>query len=63
MHRRNPYAGLVVFWIKLRRRGYCRSIAGLYRFLRKLHMMAVHLPNPKYIPKPYEKMDYPGRRI
>lgn len=25
--------------------------------------MAVHPPNPKYIPKPYEKMDYPGQRI
>ena len=25
--------------------------------------MAVHLPNPKYIPKPYEKMDYPGQRV
>lgn len=23
--------------------------------------MAVHLPNPKYIPKPYEKMQYPGQ--
>ena len=26
-------------------------------------MMAVHPPNPKYIPKPYEQMDYPGQRI
>ena len=25
--------------------------------------MAVHLPNPKYIPKPYEKMQYPGQRV
>lgn len=25
--------------------------------------MAVHLPNPKYIPKPYEQMDYQGQRI
>lgn len=25
--------------------------------------MAVHPPNPKYIPKPYEQMDYPGQRI
>ena len=63
MRRRNPHDGLVVFWVKLRRRGYSRSISGLYRFLRKLGIMAVHPPNPKYIPKPYEKMDYPGQRI
>ncbi len=63
MHRCNPAAGLVVFWIKLKQRGYSRSIPGLYRFLRKQGMMAVHPPNPKYIPKPYEQMDYPGQRI
>ena len=63
MRRRNPNAGLVVFWIKLRERGYKRSISGLYRFLRKRGQMAVKLPNPKYIPKPYEKMQYPGQRV
>ena len=25
--------------------------------------MAKKLPNPKYIPKPYEKMKYPGQRV
>ncbi len=63
MRRRNPDAGLVVFWAKLMRRGYSRSIPGLYRFLRKQGSMAVHPPNPKYIPKPYEQMSYPGQRI
>ncbi len=63
MRRRNPDAGLVVFWAKLMRRGYSRSIPGLYRFLRKQGSMAVHPPNPKYIPKPYEQMAYPGQRI
>lgn len=63
MRRRNPHAGLVIFWVKLRQKGYSRSISGLYRFLKKQGMMAVHPPNPKYIPKPYEKMDYPGQRI
>ena len=63
MRRRNPHAGLVVFWVKLRQRGYSRSISGLYRFLKKQGMMAVKPPNPKYIPKPYETMDYPGQRI
>ena len=63
MRRRHPDAGLVVFWVKLRQKGYSRSISGLYRFLRKRGQMAVKPPNPKYIPKPYEKMDYPGQRV
>ena len=63
MRRRNPNAGIVVFWVKLRQRGYTRSISGLYRFLRKRGQMAVKLPNPKYIAKPYEKMQYPGQRV
>jgi transposase InsO family protein len=44
-------------------RGYSRSLTGLYRFLKKQGIMAVHPPNPKYIPKPYEQMDHPGQRI
>ena len=63
MRRRNPNAGLVVFWVKLRQRGYTRSISGLYRVLRRTGDMAVKLPNPKYIPKPYEQMQYPGQRV
>ena len=56
MRKRNPNAGLVVFWVKLTQKGYTRSIAGLYRFLRKQGQMAIKPPNPKYIPKPYEQM-------
>lgn len=63
MRRRNPNTGLVVFWVKLRQRGYTRSVSGLYRVLTRSGQMAVKLPNPKYIPKPYEKMQYPGQRI
>ena len=63
MRRRNPHTGLVVFWVKLRQRGYTRSISGLYRFLRKRGQMAVKLPNPKRKPKPYEQMQYPGQRV
>jgi len=63
MRRRNPNDGLVVFWVKLMQRGYTRSIPGLYRFLRKRSMMAVKPPNPKYVAKPYEQMDYPGQRV
>lgn len=63
MRRRNPEAGLVVFWVKLMQRGYSRSITGLYRVLTKQGQMAVKPPNPKYIPKPYEQMSYPGQRV
>ncbi len=63
MRRRNPNAGIVVFWVKLWQRGYTRSISGLYHYLRKSGQMAVKLPNPKYVPKPYEQMTYPGQRV
>ena len=63
MRRRNPHAGLVVFWVKLTQRGYQLSITGLYRFLKKQGMTAQKLPNPKYVPKPYEQMAYPGQRV
>lgn len=63
MRKRNPHAGLVVFWVKLKQRGYKRSITGLYRVLRKLGQIAIKPPNPKYIAKPYEQMKYPGQRV
>ena len=63
MRRRNPNAGLVIFWVKLMQRGYKRSIPGLYRFLRKKKLMAIKPRNPKYVPKPYEQMLYPGQRV
>lgn len=63
MRRRNPNDGLVVFWVKLCQKGYSRSMTGLYRVLRRQGQMAVKPPNPKYIPKPYEKMFYPGQRV
>lgn len=63
MRRRNPNAGIVVFWVKLRGKGYTRSISGLLKVLRKMGQMAVKLPNPKYKPKSYEKMQYPGQRV
>ena len=50
MRRRNPEAGLVVFWVKLMQRGYIRSITGLYRVLRRRGEMAV---------KPLTEIDLP----
>ena len=63
MRRRNPQAGLVVFWVKLRQQGYTRSISGLHKLLCRIDGKPVKLPNPKYIPKPYEQMQYPGQRV
>lgn len=63
MRKRNMNAGLVVFWVKLRQRGYSRSITGLYRMLIKMKELPVKPPNPKYIAKPYEQMQYPGQRV
>lgn len=63
MRRCNPHIDLVVFWVKLMQRGYKRSIPGLYRLLKKQGLTSQKLPNPKYIPKPYEQMSYPGQRV
>ena len=63
MRKRNANLGLAVFWVKLRQRGYKRSITGLFRVLKQLGQMAVKPPNPKYIAKPYEQMQYPGQRV
>lgn len=62
MRRRNPNAGLVILWVKLRQRGYSRSISGLLKVLKRTGQARTALPNPKYKPKPYEKMLYPGQR-
>ncbi len=63
MRRRNPNAGLVVFWIKLKERGYSRSVQSLWRVLKRLNAIPIKLPNPKYIPKPYEIIKFPGQKV
>lgn len=63
MRRRNVHTGLVVFWVKLRERGYQRHITNLYRVLRRDGIMAQKPRNPKDIPKPYEQMTRPGQRV
>ncbi len=63
MRRRNPKDGLVVFWVKLRQKGYTRSITGLYRFLRRQGLQAEPKKNPKYIPKPYQQVLIPGEKV
>lgn len=61
--RRDPHTRLVVLWVKLRRNGHKHSITGLYRVLRRQGQIPAKLPNPKYIPKPYEQMHFPGKRV
>ena len=63
MRKINTNSGLVVFWVKFRQRGYTRSKTDPYRLLRRQGQMTVKPPNPKYIAKPYEKMQYPGQRV
>ena len=55
MRRRNPEAGLVVFWVKLRQRGYSRSITGLYRTLKRIGMTPVNRLTPNMFPNPMNK--------
>lgn len=61
--RRSPHDGLVVRWIKLRERGYTRSLSGLYRALQRIGFIPTKPQNPKYVAKPYEQMLYPGQRV
>ena len=63
MRRRNPNDGLVIFWVKLRLRGYSRSVTALYRCLKRLNLQVIKLPNPKYIPKPYKKALFSGEKV
>ena len=64
MRKRNTGDGLVVFWVKLRRRGYTRSLSSLYRVMqREGYFAEKSKKKPKYIPKPYTQMTYPGERI
>ncbi len=63
MRRRNPHDGLVIFWVKLKIRGYTRTISGLYKCMNRLGMKKEAIPNPKYIPKPYAEAKFPGEKI
>lgn len=63
MWRRNRDTGLVVFWVKLKLRGYTRTVSALYRILRRHDCVRIKRPNPKYKAKAYEQMQYPGQRV
>jgi transposase len=63
MRKRNPELGIVEFWCRLRERRYKRSLCGLFRVMRHMGYFFNKKPKKKYIPKPYEQMDYPGQRV
>ncbi len=39
MYRRNQDTGLVVFWVRVKQRGYNYSISVLYRVMKKLNLI------------------------
>ena len=66
MRRRNPNLGLQDLWLRLKKRGYKRSLSSLYRVLVRMKFST----NPKSHPsptcqktKPYEQMTYPGQKV
>lgn len=63
--RRNPQEGLIDFWVRLRLKGYKRSEATLYRVMKRLGLFEERKvkKKAKYIPRPYEQMQYPGQRV
>lgn len=63
MRRRNPREGLVVFWVKLRQRGYRRTVPALFRLMRRLGLFKPKPQRKIRRAKPYEAMDHPGQRV
>ncbi len=63
MRRWNPHDGLIVFWVKLRQRGYTRTPSAVYLCLRWLGLAPQKLPNPKRKSKPYERAVRPGNKV
>jgi transposase len=63
MRRRNPKDGLVVFWVKLRQRGYNRHVSSLYRVMMRTNLKLYPKKKKKRKVKKYIQMTYPGERI
>lgn len=63
MRRRNPKLGLTELWHRLRKRGYTRTVEGLYRCMRREGLVKEKSKKEKPKPKLYEQMTYPGERI
>lgn len=65
LRRRNPNIGLTDLWLRLRARGYGRTVQGLAKGLKQLGVPTnpKTSPSPTCKPKPYEQMRYPGQRV
>jgi transposase len=63
LKRRNPTLGLTELWLRAKQRGYSRRPESMFRLMRRLGLIAEPPPKKKYIPKPYEQMQYPGQRV
>jgi transposase len=64
MKRRNPTLGMTELWYRAKKRGYTRRPESLFRVIRRLGLVSEPPPpQKKYIPKPYEQMQYPGQRV
>jgi len=63
MRKRNPKLGLVLFWLRLRTRGYTRSITGLFRLMQRLKLFKKPPAKKRHASKPYQQMEHPGQRV
>jgi transposase InsO family protein len=63
LRRRNPTLGMIELWLRAKKRGYTRRPESLFRLMRRLGMVQNPPVKKKYIPKPYEQMQYPGQRV
>lgn len=53
-----------MFWVKLKQRGYTRSISSLYAQMKKLNLKFQDKKKKiKHKTKPYKQMTFPGERI
>ncbi len=63
MRRRNPDLGISELWGRLKKRGYSRTVEGLYRVMCREGLLPVKPAAKPYKPKPYEQMAHPGERV
>lgn len=63
MYKKNKDTGLVVFWVKLRQRGYTRTVSGLYNAMVRLGIYEKKKRKRKPKVKKYIQPTYPGERI
>ena len=63
MRKYHPNTGLVRFRVRLLKKGCTRSIAGLYRCMKRLGLKGEKPKKPAYKPKPYEQAAFPGQKV